>query len=74
MNPSRPNLEKQLLVDSELKDLFDKYILNDTERNRTPYGILGLLIELGASYEDLNVLHMNTYFSDSLLRNNNRWS
>lgn len=70
MTASESNLKKQLLTNTELSNIFKKYNLATT---RTPYGIIGQLLEKHASHDDMYDLHLNAYFSTSLLYNGNSW-
>ena len=54
----------------ELLDLLEKY--NMSTESRRPYGILEQSISY-FSEEDKFVLHYNSYFSKSLLNNDNKW-
>ena len=68
-NKTMTNLSKQLAVDKELSQLFEKYHISETNR---PYGVMRLLVEQNASLEEIETLLDSSYYYSSL-QNHNTW-
>ena len=62
-------LKKQLLIDSELRRLYETY---DVAPNVTPYGFMSRLLDKKATINDIEELYYNSYCMASLF-NNNTW-